>query len=117
MRGPGLEGVGGSNWDRHWGGGWLDHWPFGSARGAGQGIPVWLTLVVGVVAALIGTSLASVVRVADTHGIDWVELIVQIGARGCGGFSCGWRVPRTARSTLMGGGHARGRLGVMSLGG
>jgi len=49
-----------------------------------QSIPLWLTLVVGVVAALIGTSLASVVRVADTPGIDWVELIVQVGLAAVG---------------------------------
>jgi uncharacterized membrane protein YeaQ/YmgE (transglycosylase-associated protein family) len=43
-----------------------------------QKIAIWLTLVIGIVAALIGTFLASILGVADTKGIDWIELILQV---------------------------------------
>jgi uncharacterized membrane protein YeaQ/YmgE (transglycosylase-associated protein family) len=43
-----------------------------------QPIPIWLTLVVGVVAALVGTAIAGAFGVADTKGIDWVEMLIQI---------------------------------------
>jgi len=43
-----------------------------------QKIPIWLTLLVGIAAALIGTALAAAVRVAVTPGIDWIELIIQV---------------------------------------
>jgi len=46
-----------------------------------QNIPIWLTLVIGVVAALIGTALASALGFAATPGIDWLELILQVGPR------------------------------------
>lgn len=41
-----------------------------------QNIPIWLTIVVGIVAALIGTAIVGPLR--DTKGIDWVELVVQV---------------------------------------
>jgi uncharacterized membrane protein YeaQ/YmgE (transglycosylase-associated protein family) len=37
-----------------------------------------LTIVVGIVAALIGTALAQVMGVETTKGIDWIELIMQL---------------------------------------
>jgi uncharacterized membrane protein YeaQ/YmgE (transglycosylase-associated protein family) len=43
-----------------------------------QNIPIWLTIVVGIVAALLGTFIASALGVKDTNGIDWIELLVQI---------------------------------------
>jgi uncharacterized membrane protein YeaQ/YmgE (transglycosylase-associated protein family) len=43
-----------------------------------QNIPIWLTIIVGIVAAFIGTFIARALGVADTRGIDWIELIVQI---------------------------------------
>jgi uncharacterized membrane protein YeaQ/YmgE (transglycosylase-associated protein family) len=44
-----------------------------------QNIPIWLTMVIGVVAALIGTFIANAVGIAtDTPGVDWGELVVQI---------------------------------------
>jgi uncharacterized membrane protein YeaQ/YmgE (transglycosylase-associated protein family) len=43
-----------------------------------QNIPIWLTLVIGVVAALLGTVIARAVGVADTKGIDWIELLFQV---------------------------------------
>jgi uncharacterized membrane protein YeaQ/YmgE (transglycosylase-associated protein family) len=41
-----------------------------------QDIPIWLTIVVGIVAALIGTFIVGPLR--NTNGIDWVELLVQV---------------------------------------
>ena len=43
-----------------------------------QNIPIWLTLVIGVVAALLGTVIARAIGVADTKGFDWTELLFQI---------------------------------------
>ncbi|MCW2882210.1 MAG: hypothetical protein JWQ95_6310 [Sphaerisporangium sp.] len=37
-----------------------------------------LTIVVGIVAALIGTAIAQVLGVATTDGIDWIELVLQV---------------------------------------
>jgi uncharacterized membrane protein YeaQ/YmgE (transglycosylase-associated protein family) len=49
-----------------------------------QGLPIWLTIVVGIVAALIGTAIAQAVGVAVTDGIDWIELVFQIGLAAIG---------------------------------
>lgn len=43
-----------------------------------QNIPIWLTIVVGVVAALIGTAIARAVGVANTSGVDWTEILIQV---------------------------------------
>lgn len=44
-----------------------------------QPIPIWLTIVVGIVAAFIGTFLARAIGIpTDTNGIDWLELLVQV---------------------------------------
>jgi len=43
-----------------------------------QSIGIWLTLLIGVVAALVGTVLANAIGVSDTSGIDWIELILQV---------------------------------------
>ncbi|MEU6410950.1 GlsB/YeaQ/YmgE family stress response membrane protein [Microbispora sp. NPDC046933] len=37
-----------------------------------------LTIVVGIVAALIGTAIAQVMGVDTTPGIDWIELVMQV---------------------------------------
>jgi len=40
----------------------------------------WLvTILVGIVAALVGTWLASLIGVRDTAGVDWIELALQVG--------------------------------------
>jgi len=49
-----------------------------------QNIPLWLTLVIGVVAAFLGTLLAAAVGVDDTDGIDWIELILQVAVAAVG---------------------------------
>jgi uncharacterized membrane protein YeaQ/YmgE (transglycosylase-associated protein family) len=44
-----------------------------------QNIPIWLTIVVGIIAALVGTFLARALGIpTQTSGIDWLELIVQL---------------------------------------
>ncbi|MEU4542324.1 GlsB/YeaQ/YmgE family stress response membrane protein [Nonomuraea dietziae] len=43
-----------------------------------QAIGWILTIVVGIVAALIGTALAQVLGVQTTPGIDWIELVMQV---------------------------------------
>lgn len=49
-----------------------------------QRIGILLTILVGIVAALIGTALASAVGVADTDGVDWVEWLFQIALAALG---------------------------------
>jgi uncharacterized membrane protein YeaQ/YmgE (transglycosylase-associated protein family) len=49
-----------------------------------QPIPIWLTIVVGIVAALIGTFIVGPMR--NTNGIDWVEILVQVALAALGVF-------------------------------
>jgi uncharacterized membrane protein YeaQ/YmgE (transglycosylase-associated protein family) len=49
-----------------------------------QNIPIWLTVLIGVVGAVIGTFLAQVVGVAVTPGIDWIELVLQVAVAAAG---------------------------------
>jgi uncharacterized membrane protein YeaQ/YmgE (transglycosylase-associated protein family) len=48
-----------------------------------QNIPIWLTIGVGIVAALVGTAIVGPMR--DTNGVDWVELVVQVVLAAVGG--------------------------------
>ena len=44
-----------------------------------QPIPIWLTIVIGIVAAFLGTLLARALNIpTQTDGIDWLELVVQV---------------------------------------
>ena len=44
-----------------------------------QHIPIWLTIVVGIAAAFLGTALARALGLPTaTKGIDWIELLVQV---------------------------------------
>jgi len=43
-----------------------------------QNIPIWLTMLIGVGAALLGTVIARAMGLADTAGLDWTELLIQI---------------------------------------
>ncbi|SCF24802.1 GlsB/YeaQ/YmgE family stress response membrane protein [Micromonospora mirobrigensis] len=43
-----------------------------------QNIPIWLTLLIGVVAAILGTLVAAAFGVDETAGIDWIELLLQV---------------------------------------
>jgi uncharacterized membrane protein YeaQ/YmgE (transglycosylase-associated protein family) len=45
-----------------------------------QDIPIWLTIVLGVLGAVIGNAIASALGVEDTKGIDWIRHVVQIAA-------------------------------------
>ncbi len=49
-----------------------------------QNIKIWLTLLIGVAAALLGTVIAGLLGVDDTRGIDWIELALQIGLAAVG---------------------------------
>ena len=49
-----------------------------------QNIPVWLTIVVGIVAALLGTVIANALGVGNTPGVDWVELLIQVALAAVG---------------------------------
>ncbi len=42
-----------------------------------QNIPIWLTMAIGVVAALLGTALARAIGV-NTSGVSWWELLTQV---------------------------------------
>ena len=44
-----------------------------------QNIPIWLTMLIGVVAAVIGTLVAGALGVADIRGIGWIELALRVG--------------------------------------
>ena len=43
-----------------------------------QNIRIWLTLLIGIVAAILGTLVAGAIGVADTPGVDWIELALQV---------------------------------------
>ena len=49
-----------------------------------QNIPIWLTIVVGIIAAFIGTAIARAFGVANTAGIDWIELLIQVALAAVG---------------------------------
>jgi uncharacterized membrane protein YeaQ/YmgE (transglycosylase-associated protein family) len=43
-----------------------------------QHLPIWLTIVIGIVAAFVGSAIARGVGYANTPGIDWLEIITQV---------------------------------------
>ncbi|EHR53790.1 hypothetical protein SacmaDRAFT_5676 [Saccharomonospora marina XMU15] len=43
-----------------------------------QGIPIWLTILVGIAAAFLGTAIARGLGYADTSGWDWLEFLTQL---------------------------------------
>ncbi|WP_342435977.1 GlsB/YeaQ/YmgE family stress response membrane protein [Pseudofrankia saprophytica] len=47
------------------------------------GVPLWATVVLGIIGALIGNVIASAIGVRHTGGIDWIRHILQIGVA-CG---------------------------------
>ena len=58
-----------------------------------QNISIWLTILIGIVAALIGTFIANAIGVGNTSGIDWIKLIIQVvlAAIGVALVTCGMR--------------------------
>jgi uncharacterized membrane protein YeaQ/YmgE (transglycosylase-associated protein family) len=49
-----------------------------------QRVGLLLTILVGIVAAMVGTLAAGALGVADTAGVDWLELALQVGLAGVG---------------------------------
>ncbi|CAM5327956.1 GlsB/YeaQ/YmgE family stress response membrane protein OS=Streptomyces rochei OX=1928 GN=G3I25_30090 PE=3 SV=1 [Streptomyces rochei] len=49
-----------------------------------QRIGILWTILVGIVAALIGSWVAAAFDVADTDGVDWVEWLIQIALAALG---------------------------------
>ncbi|KUN21897.1 hypothetical protein AQJ23_27955 [Streptomyces antibioticus] len=49
-----------------------------------QRIGILWTILIGIVAAFIGTGIASGLDVADTKGVDWVEWLIQIALAALG---------------------------------
>jgi uncharacterized membrane protein YeaQ/YmgE (transglycosylase-associated protein family) len=49
-----------------------------------QDISIWLTILIGIVAALIGSLIASALGVGETRGIDWIKLIIQVALAAAG---------------------------------
>ena len=43
-----------------------------------QSMPVWLTIVVDIVAALLGSVIANALGVQTTPGVDWTEIFIQV---------------------------------------
>ncbi|MEU6743212.1 GlsB/YeaQ/YmgE family stress response membrane protein [Streptosporangium sandarakinum] len=43
-----------------------------------QNISIGMTVIVGIVAALVGTAIAAALGLADTPGIDWWEHLIQL---------------------------------------
>ncbi len=45
-----------------------------------QNLPIWLTILIGIAAAILGTFIARALGIpTQTSGIDWLELLVQLG--------------------------------------
>ena len=66
-----------------------------------QPIPIWLTIVVGIVAAFIGTLLARALGLPTaTNGIDWIELLVQVVVAAIGVVIVANLYTRRGRSSL-----------------
>jgi len=65
-----------------------------------QNIPIWLTILVGIGAALLGSLIVGNLR--DTNGVDWIELLAQVGLAAVG---------VAAVSAMRSGGRSRNRVG------
>ena len=44
-----------------------------------QPIPLWLTILLGVVGGIVGNYIAVALHVRHTNGIDWIRHILQVG--------------------------------------
>jgi uncharacterized membrane protein YeaQ/YmgE (transglycosylase-associated protein family) len=45
-----------------------------------QPIPIWLTIIIGIIGAIVGNYIASAIHVRHTSGIDWIRHILQVAA-------------------------------------
>lgn len=43
-----------------------------------QGIPLWLTVIFGMLGSVLGNAVASWAGVGDTKGIDWIRHVLQL---------------------------------------
>lgn len=43
-----------------------------------QHLPLWLTIVAGIIGALVGNIVASAIGIRHTGGVDWIRHILQI---------------------------------------
>ncbi len=43
-----------------------------------QAVPIWLTILVGIVAAILGNFVAGPLGVRETAGFDWIRHLVQV---------------------------------------
>ncbi|ARI55222.1 GlsB/YeaQ/YmgE family stress response membrane protein [Streptomyces griseobrunneus] len=43
-----------------------------------QDIPLWLTIVFGILGSILGNAVAGWIGVADTKGIDWIRHLLQL---------------------------------------
>jgi uncharacterized membrane protein YeaQ/YmgE (transglycosylase-associated protein family) len=63
-----------------------------------QRIGIGVTIIVGIVAALVGTALARSLGVATaTTGVDWLELLFQVGMAAIGVFLVASLMGRNSR--------------------
>lgn len=44
-----------------------------------QHIPLWLTVIFGMLGGLLGNAVAGWAGVADTDGVDWIRHVLQLG--------------------------------------
>ncbi len=49
-----------------------------------QSISIWVTIAIGIVAALIGTFIANALNLGSTPGIDWIKLLIQVALAAVG---------------------------------
>jgi uncharacterized membrane protein YeaQ/YmgE (transglycosylase-associated protein family) len=42
-------------------------------------IPLWLTVLLGIVGAVAGNVVASIIGVRHTGGVDWIRHVLQVG--------------------------------------
>ena len=48
------------------------------APGDKDNVPTWLTIIVGIVGAILGYLIASQLGVAETKGIDWIQILISL---------------------------------------
>jgi uncharacterized membrane protein YeaQ/YmgE (transglycosylase-associated protein family) len=49
-----------------------------------QNISLLATILIGIIAALVGTFIARALGVGDTNGIDWIKLTIQVALAAVG---------------------------------
>lgn len=74
-----------------------------------QDMPIWLTILIGIVAALIGSLIASALGVGETRGMDWIKLIIQVALAAAG-------VALVAAGTHLAEGASRARAWLLRRG-